>query len=350
MYKHVFLLLLLFAIAFLVRAQSLLDQSSQSFPSISSQPQLEGTESGSSTGLMENSSSPPNSPQIAQIQYNGSTSGPSADQIHLWPELRVLRAHPVSSDPTELIKRALSADEYNLTPGDFYRLSIQVLEANNTYTIVLSKNYNLEVPFLGSLSVKGMIFTELQQMITERIKKIIPQAEYVDFTLQSAGRFDVQIFGEVQSPGIITLDSLSRVSDVVSLANGVLIGGSIRQIQLLRGGQSRTVDLFAYGTTGKLDQNPYVEPGDRLFVPRAAFTVVLGGAVTYPGNYELVPGETFLSLLDYAGGVLFNANLDNVEIFRPHGNGSFDDLHIETLKDPAIPLYAGDRILVPMGS
>ncbi|MGA2974452.1 MAG: SLBB domain-containing protein [Spirochaetia bacterium] len=348
MYKHVFLLLLLFAIAFLVRAQSLLDQSSQSFPSISSQPQLEGTESGSSTGLMENSSSPPNSPQIAQIQYNGSTSGPSADQIHLWPELRVLRAHPVSSDPTELIKRALSADEYNLTPGDFYRLSIQVLEANNTYTIVLSKNYNLEVPFLGSLSVKGMIFTELQQMITERIKKIIPQAEYVDFTLQSAGRFDVQIFGEVQSPGIITVDSLSRVSDVVSLANGVLIGGSIRQIQLLRGGQFSTVDLFSYSTTGKLDQNPYVEPGDRLFVPRAAFTVILGGAVIYPGNYELVPGETFRLLLDYAGGALFNANLDDVEIFRPCGNGSFDDLHIETLKDPAITLSDGDRIYVPM--
>jgi protein involved in polysaccharide export with SLBB domain len=271
-------------------------------------------------------------------------------QPRLWPQLRVLRASPASADPIQIVKRALAATRYELTPGDYFKLSLKMLDETSVLTLVLQENYDLECPYIGTLNVQGMCFTDFRKMVVDRLKKLLPLAAYVSLTLDSPALFDVQVSGEAQSPGVVTACPLARVSDVVAMAQGLRLGASIRRIILVHEGQRRTVDLYLYGLTGDCNQNPCVRPGDQIIVPRAQTIVVLGGYVQDPGYYELVPGETLRDLIDYSGGILADAVTNAVELNRLEPNGLVQDLLIDLNTEIETPLLDGDFLRVNFDS
>jgi protein involved in polysaccharide export with SLBB domain len=300
-------------------------------------------------------------PSLGQAVLNNGLSDAGA-----WPQMRLL--HPSasssdpaaisSSDPRVIIKRALSAAHYMVTPGDAYQLDVRMMESLRmstgsssaepigTITLVVDEDSNIDIPFVGSLDAKSMDFCKLRDLVTEQVKKTLPRASYIGFTLVSPALFDVQVFGETGCPGITTASSLSRVSDVLVQAQGVWLGASLRQIELVRNGQHSLLDLFLYGQKGEIGQNPYVRPGDVLFVPRAALTVLLQGAVMYPGNYEMVLGETLKMLIDYAGGLSSSSPDGTSKILRGNADGSLTEININAGADQGIILLNGDRVWV----
>ena len=285
-----------------------------------------------------------------QITNNQSIVQRNDLQARLWPQLSVIRTNSASADSTQIVKRALGATRYALTPGDYYLLTMRLMGESTDFTLVLQENYDLECPYIGTLNVKGLYFTDLRKMVYDRLKKLLPRADFISLTLSSPALFDVQIFGETQSPGVITACPLTRVSDVVAMAQGVRIGGSIRNIILLRDGKSRTVDLFRYGHDGDENQNPFTRPGDQIYVPKAPIIVVIGGEVQNPGYYELVAGETLTDLFEFAGGLLSGALTSAVEVRRILHNGAVEDLLLDLGKDFADALSNGDRIRVNIDS
>jgi polysaccharide export outer membrane protein len=249
-------------------------------------------------------------------------------------------------DPAEITRRILAATRYRLTPGDTYQLVFQV-DQTYTYPLVLQDTYDLDVPVLGTINVKGMEFAELRKLVIDRIRKAYPLSLYVTFTLLVPARFDVAVFGGVESPGVVTVTPLSMVSDAIALARGIRKGGSYRRVLLTRGGKDLEVDLLAYNNTEPGGaNNPYLQPGDRVTVPAAGVVVTLSGQVRFPGQYEMLPGETLGYLLAYAGGLLPEARADAIELVRFEDGSEQPPATIDSRTQAGIVLANGDRIQV----
>jgi len=250
-------------------------------------------------------------------------------------------------DPAELTKRILSSTRYKLTPGDVYQLSV-TMGTLTSYPLILQENYDLDVPYMGTLNVKGLYFADLRKMITEKMKKLLPLAEFVSLALQSPARFDVEIFGGVEAPGIVTVYPLARVSDAITLAKGFKKGvASYRQVSLIRGGARIRVDLMRYASDAAGEQNPYLEPGDRIYVPQAEVVVTLAGQVKFPGPFELIHGETLRDLIAYAGGTLPDARAGEVELVRFEAGGRTTQKILDLAAAAETVLENGDRVRVP---
>lgn len=252
----------------------------------------------------------------------------------------------LGGDPAAITQRILAATEYRLTPGDTYQVSI-TMNGMTPYSIILAENYDLDVPYIGTLHVKGMYFSDLRRMVVEKLRKVLPLADFVSFTLIAPARFDVSVFGGVEAPGIVTVTALSRVSDAIVAARGSRRGGSYRQIALIRDGTRTVVDLLRYTMEAASEQNPTLQPGDKIYVPPQEIVVMLAGQVRFPGAYEMLAGETVQQLLAYAGGPLPDAQAGAVELISVVDGAKISNRLLDLKTSAATALANGDRVRVP---
>ncbi len=249
-----------------------------------------------------------------------------------------------TEDPSALNRRILSTTRYRLTPGDSYELVV-ILDTTERYPLLLTETYKLDVPYIGTLDVRGMTFAELKARIIQRIRARVP-VQYVDFLLSAPALFDVFVYGGVKNPGIATVNPLSRVSDAILLAGGLLPAASFRTVQVHRADRTLTVDLSRYTAMAELDQNPLLEPGDKVFVPQADRIVEIGGRVRHPGTYELLSGETLEDLLEMAGGLTADAAGERIRIVRVQQGGRAQILQAALSGASGLRLLNQDRVEV----
>ncbi len=158
----------------------------------------------------------------------------------------------------------------------------------------------------------------------------------VDITLLGMRTFVVFVAGEVKNPGSVIAYPIDRVSEVIRKAQGTTSIGSRSKIELRRGEQYiQYADLEKFERFGKLDENPYVQDGDIIYVPKMEKSVIVKGAVfgksgyelrvsqltaamerSSEGLYELSPGERVTDFVSKAGGVTPWADLHSAYVQR----------------------------------
>ena len=247
-----------------------------------------------------------------------------------------------STDRAVLAKRVLSSTAYKVTPGDAYELIVRMEKTEQT-TLILPEDHKLEVPFLGTMDVRGMSFSALRSRIITSIKSRLP-VEFVDFVLSSPALFDVFVYGGVESPGITTVTPMNRVTEAIALTKGLKKGASYRRIQLMRDGAAINCDLARFVHEADLSQNPLLKPGDRIYVPHPDVLTQILGQVKYPDTYELLTGETLAELIAMAGGTLPNAEKARVEISRLDRNGKPQLIVLDLAQSADLALQHGDRV------
>lgn len=243
-----------------------------------------------------------------------------------------------------LIQKILGNIPYKLTPGDTYKIIVQ-MDETFSQTLVLDENYKLEIPFIGTMQVKDKFFSDLRQDIIRQIKaeRVV---DFVDFTLVAPALFEVFIYGGVEQPGMVTVTAVNTVWEAIVLTKGFKKGGSYRQIKLIRNKKEYILDLGKYIREGDLEQNPRVEPGDRIYVPHASIVAEIKGHVRYADIFELLPGESLFDLIQMAGGYLPDANKSLIQVNRTNEDGT---LRIEYVEDSTISRFLiknGDIIFI----
>lgn len=109
--------------------------------------------------------------------------------------------------------------------------------------------------------------------------------------------------GEVFQPGTYALSSFSTVFHALYRAGGVSDIGSLRNIQVVRGGQKiATVDVYDFIMKGKINDDIRLQEGDVIIVPPYEALVSIEGNVKRPMKYEMKNNESVATLLKYAGG------------------------------------------------
>ncbi len=195
-------------------------------------------------------------------------------------------------------------ENYTLGPGD--ELIIDVWGAfEYSYQLIVSPEGYIRIPDVGPVQVAGLQFNKASQKIENRLRKIyssLGDNAFVDISLGGIKSINVHVVGEVSKPGTYTTHSFSTALNLLYLAGGPTLEGSLREIEIYRNGQRlSTIDGYKFLLHGE-DQTQRLADGDVVLVKPYLYHVEIRGEVKRPSIYELREGESLIELIDFAGG------------------------------------------------
>ena len=181
---------------------------------------------------------------------------------------------------------ALVPDEYRLGVGD--QLVVQLFgKENATYTLAVGRDGSVNIPKLGANTVTGLTFEDARALIDTRVSQQLIGVEAV-VTLGRLRAIGVFMAGEVRVPGAYSVSALTTVTQALFQAGGVTDIGSLRDIQVRRGGKVvTTFDVYDLLMRGDPSGDIRLQSGDVLFVPTIDSVVEIRGEVRRPMAYEL---------------------------------------------------------------
>ena len=158
---------------------------------------------------------------------------------------------------------------YRVLPGDILAISVW-REPELQGQVLLRPDGGFSFPLVGEVDARNKTPAELQQLVSERIRKFIPEA-VVTVSVQEIKGNKVYVIGQVNKPGEFPVSRRVDVMQALSMAGGATAFASLGDISVLRR-QNGTQKVLPFRYTdvvrGKgLEQNIVLEPGDVVVVP-----------------------------------------------------------------------------------
>ncbi|NNG11654.1 MAG: ATPase, partial [Halobacteria archaeon] len=222
----------------------------------------------------------------------------------------------------------ISAD-YVIGPGDTVQVQLFGKE-NAEYSLVVTREGNLQFPEIGPVAVAGLTFQEMKTALKARIDE---QMIGVKVTISMGELRSIRVFvlGDANRPGSYTVSALSTMTNALFVSGGIKTIGSLRNIQLKRRGKVVTrLDLYDLLLHGDTSGDNRLQPGDVIFIPPAGSTVGVAGEVRRPAIYELRNERVVEQVLKLAGGLLPTAYPQATQIERINVRGERTLVDIDT--------------------
>lgn len=240
-------------------------------------------------------------------------------------------------------------ESYVLGPGD--RLVIDVTgDANANFVCPIANDGSITIKNVGTVYIGGKTLVEAEKLIRGRLSSaygsIRSGGSQLHVSVSQIRGVTVYVLGEVYTPGVYTMPSLTSVATAIYMAGGIQRHGSVRDISLYR--QGRLVgkfDLYAFIFEGRYDQALRLQDGDIISVASLHNIVKVGGGVNRHLRYEMLDGETVADVIRYAGGfdteaVRSRVHLDRIDEQR---GTSFD---VEAADFGTFQVSSGDSLYV----
>jgi len=248
----------------------------------------------------------------------------------------------------EPVKTGPVPPDYVLGPGDSVRIQL-FGTLNDVYEVEVSRDGTLNLPELGPITVAGLPYSEFRDDLYRRVKETLIGTQ-VSVSMGQLRTIRVFILGDSKRPGSYVVSSLSTISGALYYSGGISNIGSLRNIQLKRGGRivSR-LDLYDLLLRGDTSGDARVQPGDVIFVPPIGKTVGVGGAVRRPAIYELSNESTVKDVIGLAGGlkpVAFPA-ASRIERINNEDRRIVVSLDVESAEGAKSRVMDGDTVFVP---
>lgn len=210
---------------------------------------------------------------------------------------------------------AQAPDTYVLGEGDEVHISIFGSSQTEIHQRI-GADGSIQPAGSSKIFLKGMNLAQAREAVRKKLASHYSfRPDQIAVTISTARTMTVSIYGEVGVAGGFTVSALNTAFNALAAAGGPTEIGSVRNIQLSRGGKTSTLDLYKYmnGTgMGSFD----LQNGDIMFVPVAQKLVSIEGSVIRPMRYEMVDGETVRDLIDYAGGLKYNVYPEYLQVER----------------------------------
>jgi protein involved in polysaccharide export with SLBB domain len=236
--------------------------------------------------------------------------------------------------------------DYVVGPGDELRIRVWG-QVNTQSDVRVDRSGDIYLPQVGPIHVAGLPFSALDARLREAIRPIYRNFD-LSVNLGQIRSIQVYVTGETRSPGVYTVSSLSTLVDTLFSSGGPSAQGSLRYIELRRGGTVvTTFDLYDLLIHGDKSKDVKLTDGDVIFIPPVGPQVALVGSVHNPAIYELRSGETLANLLADAGGASTVAAQARVSIERIDAHR--DRYAMEVAYDTtglAMPVADGDLIRI----
>jgi protein involved in polysaccharide export with SLBB domain len=236
---------------------------------------------------------------------------------------------------------------YVIGPGDTIELQL-IGDSAGYYQLVVGRDGTVNLPSLGPVAVAGLGYDLAKARIEDQVaSQMIGTRAHV--SVGALRSIQVFVLGEATRPGAYTVSGLSTMTNALFASGGVKEIGSLRRIQLKRGGQLvKELDLYDMLLHGDTSGDSRLMSGDVIFIPPVGATVAATGEVRRPAIYELKPNETAAALLRFAGGLTPEADARTARIERIANQRERTSvtLDLATNEGLAAALTSGDRVQV----
>lgn len=302
-------------------------------------------------------------------------------------------SQPSNTSSSAATIRAIEVAEntdYTLGGGDRIAVSVANFPEHNGEYAILS-NGLINMPLLGQFKVAGMTILQLERNLEARFSQTMKSPE-VTVTLVAARPLNIAIAGEVTRPGAYAMElqvnptEFPTITQAIQLAGGITQSANLREVKVrrkmgVRGEEIIAVNLWDLFQNGDLRQDLTLRDGDKVIIPtltRVDLTeapqlannnlypteplpakIAIVGEVFQPGSYTLETGSggavlTVTRAIQEAGGITSTANLRQVQVRRPLGNGQEKIIDVDLfallqggdLRQDVI-LKNGDTIIIP---
>ena len=238
---------------------------------------------------------------------------------------------------------------YRLGPGD--EVIIDIFGSNQqTIRGHISPEGSINTEYLGPIYLSGMTINEANSYLKRRLSQIYGGLNSNDtdirLTLGQIRTIQVNLLGDVTTPGTYNLSAFSTVFHALYRAGGIKEPGTLRNIKVVRNGKTiSTVDAYDFLTNGNRSSDVRLEEGDVILVQPYDIMVKAEGQLKRPMYFEMKQGETFSDLLKYAGGFSNSAYTESVTVTRQNGK-SYEVRTLEKADFDSFKLQNGDEIQV----
>jgi polysaccharide biosynthesis/export protein len=233
---------------------------------------------------------------IAPVQSATSSNTPLANQSMLYP-----------------------GEDFTLSPGDLIAVRV-FMQADYQATVRIGLDGAVQLPLIGSVSLKGLNVREAQTHIADLLRtgQFYRNPEVTIQVLESLNG-SVTIAGEVRA--VVPITGARRLIDVISAAGGLPANAS-HTVRIVRPGVADPIVVnLGADLTHSADANMLVYPRDIIQIARAGLVYVLGafhsqGAVPLDQATPL----TLMQLAALSGGIGYEAKYDDLRLIRTDGN------------------------------
>ena len=244
---------------------------------------------------------------------------------------------------------AQAPDSYVLGEGDEVHISIFGQSQTEIHQRIEADG-SIQPAGSSKIFLKGMTMAQARKAIQSKLASHYSfREDQIAVTITTARTVQVSIYGEVGVQGGFTLSALNSVFNALAAAGGPSEMGSVREIQLSRGGKNTKLDLYTYMTKPDSKIQYDIQNGDVIFVPIAQNVVSISGAVNRPMRYEMVKGEGLKELIQYAGGLVYNAYMDYVQVERfENGERKYLEFNLADVMSgkKKVDLHNGDAVMI----
>ncbi|MCL2688727.1 MAG: SLBB domain-containing protein [Chitinispirillia bacterium] len=235
---------------------------------------------------------------------------------------------------------------YPVRAGDEVKIHLWG-RVNEEHLIRVTREGTLNVPRIGPIRVAGQPFGTMERTLTQRLQNI--EGVNVAVSMGELRPIGIYIVGEVNSPGFHTVSPLTNVTNALFTAGGITNRGSLRSVQLKRGGKLVTeVDFYDFLISGNDKTGLRLQAGDVIVVPVARQMVAVVGNVRRSAMYELKQPTKLSEVLEIAGGVTASGWKNRIQVERFEGNNRqiIFDVDSSRMALPDVIIKDGDIVRV----
>ena len=185
---------------------------------------------------------------------------------------------------------------YRLRPGDVLELNFPFTPEFNQKAVTVQPDGYITLPALGELRAEGQTIRELTQALRTAYEKILHEP-VITVDLKDFEKPYFIVGGEVGHPGKFELRSNITASAAIAIAGSFRDTAKHSQVLLIRPvsdewAEVKVLNLKKMLQTRNLQEDPYLQPGDMLFVPKNTLSKVKPfipipgvGFSFYPGSF-----------------------------------------------------------------
>jgi protein involved in polysaccharide export with SLBB domain len=206
-------------------------------------------------------------------------------------------ADPLATTLQQVV--ASAPTNYQLSGGDqiILRYSSPTMEERR-YKLRLDSSGALDVPEVGHVVVRGDTVAQAEDTLRAKMSPIYRNVD-VSVELGPLRTIPVTVSGESFFPGTYQVSAVATAFNMVYATGGPTQDGSMRGIQVLRGGRIVGV-IDVYRMLKGSGSDIGLQAGDVIYIPGYFNRVAVRGEVRHQAIFELRDDESLADLLSYA--------------------------------------------------
>ena len=175
---------------------------------------------------------------------------------------------------------------------------------------VINKNGSVFIDNVGQITLSGKSINDALKVLKERFAvkystlESLNPTTFIDISVGRLNPININMLGSVNLPGTHLVHPNSTVISSLIQTGGIANVGSLRNIQLIRGGSVLSkIDLYDYLIFGNTGNDLTLLDNDVILIPPLKNRVTITGAVFREGYFEFKDGENLNDLLKFCLGV-----------------------------------------------